>query len=43
MSIQGDLGRKVNTVGGDIISNCKKKKLHKNMCFILNGYRDTVV
>jgi len=42
MSIQGDLGRKVNTVGGDIIGNCKKK-LHKNMCFTLNGCRDTAV
>jgi hypothetical protein len=36
-SIQGDLGRKVNTVRGDSIGKCAKT-FQKDMRFILNGY-----
>jgi len=30
-------------LGGDTIGHCEKKKVHENMCLILNGYRDTAV
>ena len=34
--------RKVNILGGDIISHCEKK-VHMNMCIILDGYRDIAI
>jgi hypothetical protein len=41
-TLQGDSGGHVNIVEGDIISHCKKK-VHTNMCLILNGYRHAAV
>jgi hypothetical protein len=41
-SIQGDSGGKVNILGGDSIGHCEKK-VHTNMCLILNGYQDRAV
>jgi hypothetical protein len=40
--LQGDSGGKINILGGDSVGNCEKK-VHMNMCAILNGYRDTAV
>jgi hypothetical protein len=40
--IQGDSGGKVNVLGDDSVGNCDKK-VHVNMCLILNGYRDRAV
>jgi hypothetical protein len=39
-AIQGDSGGNVNIFGGDSIDHCQKK-IHKNMCLIVSGYRDT--
>jgi hypothetical protein len=36
--IQGDSGGKASILGGDSIGHCEKKKVHMNMCLILNGY-----
>ena len=36
--IQGDLGGKVNILGGDNTDHCVQKVL-PNMCVILNGHR----
>jgi hypothetical protein len=42
--LQGDSGGEVSILGGDSSSNCeKKKKVHINMCLILNGYWDSCV
>ena len=38
--IQGVSGGNVTILEGDIIDDCEKK-VHKNMCLILNGYPDT--
>jgi len=35
--IQGDSRPKVNTLGGGSIGHCEKK-VHMNMCIILNGF-----
>jgi hypothetical protein len=40
--IQGDSGGKVTILGGDSIGHCEKK-VHMNMCLLLNGYRDRAV
>jgi hypothetical protein len=40
--IQGDLGTKVNILGGDT-AGYFEKKVYINMCVNLNGYRDTAV
>ena len=40
-NIQGDAGRNDNNVGGDIIGRCEEK-VRRNICLILNGYRDRV-
>jgi hypothetical protein len=37
LRIQGDLGGKVNILVGDSTGHCEKK-VHMNMCQILNGY-----
>jgi hypothetical protein len=42
MRIVGDSGGQVNILGGDSISYYEKK-VHMNMCLILNGYQDTAV
>jgi hypothetical protein len=39
-ALQGDSGGKANILGGDSISHCEKK-VHMNMCIILNGYQDS--
>jgi hypothetical protein len=36
---QGDSGGEVNISVGDSNGHCEKK-VHMNMCLILNGYRD---
>ena len=38
--IQGDLAGQVSIVGGDIVGHFEKRKIHINMCLILNSYRD---
>ena len=40
--IQGDSGGKVNILGNDSVGHCEKK-VHKNMCLIVNGYRGGAV
>jgi hypothetical protein len=40
--IQGDSKGSVNIFEGDCIGNCEKI-VYKNMCLILNGYRDRAV
>jgi len=40
VKIQGDSGEQVNILRGDSIGHFEKKKVHVNMCLILNGYRD---
>jgi hypothetical protein len=42
MCIQGDLGGKINILGGHNIGHCRKK-FHTHLCIILNHYRDRAV
>jgi hypothetical protein len=42
-TIQDDLGGTINMLEGDTIGHYKKKKVHMNLCLILNGYRDRAV
>jgi hypothetical protein len=42
LEIQGDSGEKVSILGGESISY-GQKRLHMNMCLILNKHRDKVV
>jgi hypothetical protein len=39
---QGDSWGKVSILGGESIGPCEKK-VHMNMCLMLNGYQDTAV
>jgi hypothetical protein len=39
--IRGDSRGKVSVVGGDRIRNYEKR-VHMNMCIIMNGYRDKI-
>jgi hypothetical protein len=41
--IQGDSGGRVNILGGDSIVHCVIKKVHMNMCLILNVYRGRAI
>ena len=40
---QADSGRKTNILEYYSINYCEKKKVHINMCLILNGYQDRIV
>ena len=42
LGIQGDSEGKVNILGGDCIGHCEKK-VHRDTCIIVSGYRDTAV
>jgi len=41
--MQGDTGGNADILEGDSIGHCVIKKVHTNMCLIVNGYRDTAV
>ena len=41
--MHGVSGGKVNILGGDSIGHCGEKKVHTDMCLILNDYQDKAV
>jgi hypothetical protein len=42
LHIQSDSGGKVNILGGESIGHCEKR-VHMNMCLIVNGCRERAV